>query len=181
MLQHLFERKILAAQDIFLADPPAFGGLQMALSDILDAREIESGFDKRRHPAIEKINDYAACRRRFVIERTDRRRWIYNHNGQALARGLDCYLLGEKFRSLVRTDHIFERDGRVLATNLVRTDAERPNRAGVNDLPDARAPRSFEQVARAVNISRVHRRLIFHPQAIIGGHVIDLVTSAHRT
>ena len=112
--------------------------------DVFDANQIQAGFHERGHSAVKKLDDDAASRGRLVIERTDRRGRIYDDDRQTFARGLERSLLGEKFRSLVRTDHISERDWGVLAPDLIRANSERSHGTGVNDLRDTCALRCGE-------------------------------------
>src|ERR1700683_201754 len=81
MLEKLRELQVLSAENIFLADPAPFGGEQMSARAILDADQVQSGVQIRRHPAIQKIDDHPAGRRRLVVHGPDRRRGITTITG----------------------------------------------------------------------------------------------------
>src|SRR2546429_6922534 len=87
------------------------------------------------------------------------------------------------FRSLgalVMADHLFESSVRKFVGMLRTVNGDGGDRAGVNELLDARAYRSVEKVFCAADVRIVNILLALSPQTIIGGNMEDALGSLRR-
>lgn len=175
--EQLREAEVLATEDIFLADAPALCREEMPARAIFHANQVQSSVEIRRHPAIQEIHNHPPGRRRLVIERTDWRRGIHDHDRRARSSRILGHAFGQELRSLVGTHHRIDSNRGVFAARGAVRNSERADGAGMDDARDAGFACGPDHVARALDVDRVHRRVIDDPQPIVGGNMVNLIAS----
>ena len=98
----------------------------------------------------------------------------------AAVRSAQCFLLGHELGALVVTDHVGERDGRVLIDDdPVGAEVHGGDDGCVDDALDASFAGEAQKLARAIDVGAIHCRGIGNPEAIIGGDVNDGIATGN--
>ena len=137
----LAERRVLAAENVALADAALFHGREVAGGDVVDVDEIEAGVDIAGHPAAGGLHDHAAGGRRLDVARADRRRGVHDHGGKALGahHGLD-HPLRDGLALLVGSYGLLGRGGRGFVDRAAfAVELQGRHRGGVDHARHARA------------------------------------------
>src|SRR5580698_1384500 len=134
--------------------------------------EVQSGFDVSRKLALEKIQDDATGGGGLHILFADGGRRIDGDDIHAVAASLHRNLLTHELRPLIVTDHIRQRNRRILVSILtVAGEPDGRNARRVNNTPDAILPCSFKKRSRSFDVRAIHFVWILDPEAVIGCNV----------
>ncbi len=147
----------------------------MAFSHVLDGNDIKSGIDVRRNPAVQKIDNDAARRRRFPVTGPHRSRRIYDDSRKAFCGGLHHFLFSHELGSLVVTDHLVKtRLGSFVGQPVTGGNSDGCNATRINEPLDAGFSASRKQVTSSHDIVFVDLIRIFRPQPVIRGNMENL-------
>ena len=154
----------------------------MAVGDIVDMHDVETGIDVARHTPSRGFEDQATGRCRLAVARPHRRRRIDDDRGQSLPGDqiADDFLRLE-FRALVGADHVLDAARGFLVGRPLGNQTEGGDAARIDYPFDTGIERGPHQGASPRHIRMEHRRGIGHPKTIIGGNVEQIPTTGDGT
>ncbi len=165
------------AENVTFADAAFFGCEDVTDGDIPDVDPIESGIEVGGHLAVQEIDDDLAGGRWFDIARADGGARIDNYDGRTFGGEFARDLFGAPLGDFVVVRELALLDGRdfvgrrrQLATDVLRQ-SDAAHGARIDDARATGLRGGFEDVAGAIDIGDVHRRVILEPKMITRGDV----------
>jgi CBS domain-containing protein len=179
--ENLFERQVLAAQNIALSRAPPVIREEMARGDIIDVHDVEPRIDVGRHAAGGGVEHHLTGGRRLHIAWTYGRRGIDDDHRLTRARRLERRLLGKELGALVMTDHRRESHGSLfVARRTIGRDPHGGDAAGVHRPFHPGSPRGLQDVASTLDIGEIQQRWIARAQPVVRRDVKQRAATLHR-
>jgi hypothetical protein len=162
-VEDLFEREVLATEDVALAGSAALQRHQVHPRNLFHIDEVQTGVHIRGKVLVQEVDDDASGRRGLGVERADGCGRIQDDDLLSCMRRFDRNLLGQPLGALVVADHRGLAHRGIFVHHSVTVEAHRRNAAGVDHARHARLASQPQQLACAFDVGLVHLCGLGHP------------------
>ncbi len=181
LAQEFTQGRVLAAQDVALADAPLGVGQQVACGDIVHVHEIEAGVDEGGDASGGGLDDHLAGGGGPHVAGANGRGGVDDDGGQAALghQPLD-HPLGGDLALLVGADGLAVVQGGGLVDDGVGVaGAQGGDRGGIDNPPHARGQGGLHHGAGPGDVGADDLGGVRRPQAVVGGDVKQVVDALH--
>src|SRR6516225_1679923 len=170
-VEHALQGEIFRAQQVTLADRSLLRNQEVAGGAFLNADKVQTRFDVTGHPAVEKVEYDFSGGRRFPVPWTDGSSRHRDDRRKALPCRVEHFLFSQPLGALVMADHFIQLGVGKLVGMLRTIHGNGGDGAGVDELFDPSASRSFQQILRAADVGVVDILRALRPQPVVSGDV----------